>query len=326
MVERDRAEPSGVREFWEMTRPNNPQRAALYLDLLHATLAIPKEQRFEKSFQRPKKSGRGARTITPAAEPLRSTQYFLANWIRDNLPQGQDYCYTGRQVNMALGVHSKNSYALVCDLKDAFDQVTEEKISNWFRFYNPRLSGEPLEHMVDLLTYKGRAPQGCRSTAFAYNVVVAEMDRHLELIAPNLGVENWTRYSDNICFSAKNGFDNKALEAQVTRVTKGFGFELSWARPYVGNIEYLGARIQNGKIFIPDEKVGEFADKIFDWLESGDPKTYYYQALGILTWARGLSGPNVNRYLLETLNTYFREIGKPDAVEKNMGKAYGKLI
>lgn len=167
---KDRGEPAGLRELWEITKPDDPQYADRYLELLQRTIAIPKQQRFESPFQRPKKSG-GARTIVPAAEPLRSTQYFLANWIRDNLPQGQDYCYTGRKVNAALDVHRESTYALVCDLKNAFDQVSEVKIKNWFSFYDSRLRGEPLNLMADLLTYRGRAPQGCRSTAFTYNVL-----------------------------------------------------------------------------------------------------------------------------------------------------------
>ena len=322
---KDRKESSGIKQLWEITKPNNPQNAAFYLELLLETLVIPKQQRYETPFLRPKKSG-GVRLIVPAKEPLRTTQYFLSNWMRENLPQGDDYCYTGRKVNAALAVHCESSHALVCDLKDAFDQVTAEKIRHWFSFHNQDLRGKPLEILVDLLTYQDRAPQGCRSTAFAYNVVVSEMDSHLELIAKSLGLKKWTRYSDNICFSAKHEFDHQTLEAQVRRIAKGFGFEISWAKPFSGKIEYLGANIEDGKIFIPDEKVGEFADKIFDWLESADPAVYYHQALGILTWAKTLSGPNVHGFLLETLDTYFRKVGKPGTVEKNMRNAYGKML
>lgn len=210
---KDRGEPAGLRELWEITKPEDPQHSRLYLELLKETVRIPKQYRFRQSFQRPKKSG-GARTITPAAEPLRTTHVYLSHWIRNNLPQGQDYCYTGRRVEEALGVHRASNYALVCDLKDAFDQVTEVKIKNWFSLYDSRLRGEPLNLMVDLLTYRGRAPQGCRPTAFTYNTVVAEMDRHLELIAPKSGAEKMTRYSDNICFSSKEKINFHQLEDQ----------------------------------------------------------------------------------------------------------------
>lgn len=317
-------EPSGVERFWEITRPTDPQLAALYLDSFETSLSIPKPIRFAATFQRPKKNG-GMRTITPAAEPLKTTQFFLADWIRDNLPQGQDYCYTGRQVNTALNQHRQSSYALVCDLKDAFDQVTEAKIKNWFPLYDKRLKGEVMDIMADLITFYGRAPQGCRTTAFAYNVVVSEMDQHLGVVASDFGIDAWTRYSDNICFSSQDQFDKKALEEQVKRIARGFGFELSWAKPFDRKIEYLGAEIENGKISIPDVKVGEFANRIFDWLEAEDPAKHYHQALGILTWARELSGPNVNQVLLDALDTYFRTIDKPNSVEKNMGSAYGEL-
>ncbi|MEK9146921.1 MAG: reverse transcriptase domain-containing protein, partial [Patescibacteria group bacterium] len=213
----DLAEPSTTIQLWELTKPMDPRYAAIYLELLQKTVAIPKIERFENPFLRPKKSG-GARTIVPAAEPLRTIQYSLSRWIRNNLPQGKDYCYTGLGVKAALEAHRQNSYALVCDLKNAFDQVTAEKINHWFGFYKPELKGEPLSLMVDLLTFEDRAPQGCVSSAYAYNVVVSEMDHHLGIIAPQLGIDNWTRYSDNLCFSAKGEFDTKGLEAQVKRV------------------------------------------------------------------------------------------------------------
>lgn len=94
----------------------------------------------------------------------------------------------------------------------------------------------------------------------------------------------------------------------------------------MGNIEYLGGRIDDGKIFLPDEKVGGYADEIFDWLESPDPKVHRGRAQGILTWARGLSGPDVNPFLQEMLRRYAREIDDPDMVERIMGKAHGRLI
>lgn len=133
---------SAVRQLWEVTRPNNPNHAALYLELLQKTVEIPKHERFEEPFLRPKKSG-GSRKIVPAQEPLRTVQYLMSRWICDNLPQGGDYCYTGLGVKRALQAHQENSYALVCDL--------------------------------------------CVSTAYAYNVVVAEMDRHLDKVLRQIG-------------------------------------------------------------------------------------------------------------------------------------------
>lgn len=316
---------SAVRQLWELTRPNNPQQAANYLELLYETVAIPKQERFEQSFLRPKKSG-GSRKIVPAAEPLRAVQYFMSRWICDNLPQGEDYCYTGLGVKRALQAHQENSYALVCDLKDAFDQVTTKKIKNWFGFYRPYLRGETLDLMVDLLTFEGRAPQGCVSTAYAYNVVVAAMDRHLDIASGQIGVGNWTRYSDNICFSAKNKFDFGKLEDQVKRITEGFGFQLSWVKPYVGNIEYLGARINDGKIRIQDDKAGEFLERIYQMMESGQPESHYRKAMGILNWAKHICGPDVQEEIISVMHSYFRQIGKPQTIETIMGTAYGRLI
>lgn len=318
-------EPSAVNQLWEFTKPTDSQYAAHYLESLQKTVEISKNERFENQFLRPKKSG-GSRKIIPAAEPLRTVQYFLSRWIQKNLPQGEDYCYTGLGVKRALQAHQKNSYALVCDLKDAFDQVTTEKIKNWFGFYRPQLKGEALDLIVDLLTFEGRAPQGCVSTAYAYNVVVAQMDHHLGIVAGQIGVENWTRYSDNICFSAKNKYDFRELEDQVKRIIKGFGFQLSWAKSYEGNIEYLGACIDDGKIRVQADKAGEFLDRIYQMMQSCEPESHYRKAVGILNWAKHICGPDVQKEILNAMHLYFSQIGKPETVEKIMRTAYGRMI
>lgn len=314
-----------VQQLWEATRPSSPHHAALYLDLLQKTIAIPKHERFEAPFLRPKKSG-GSRKIVPAAESLRTVQYLMSGWIQNNLPQGKDYCYTGLGVKRALQAHQENSYALVCDLKDAFDQVTAEKIKNWFGFYKPQLKGETLDLMVDLLTFEGRAPQGCVSTAYAYNVVVAAMDRHLDIVSQQTGVGSWTRYSDNICFSAKNKFDFRQLEDQVKRIVKGFGFQLSWAKSYEGNIEYLGACIDDGKIRVQADRAGEFLDRIYQMMESTNPESHCRRAMGTLNWAKHICGPDVQKEIISAMDSFFRQIGKPSTVEKIMGTVYGRMI
>lgn len=318
-------EPTAREQLWSITKPSDPVQALEYQSALYKTLSTPTSRWYKDSFEVPKPTG-GARTITPAAEPLRTTQFYLARWIQENLPQGKDYCYTGRQVNAALAVHRNSSYALVCDLKSAFDQVTEEDIKKWFNTYDSRLSGRHLNILAKLMTRNGRTPQGCSTTPFAYNVVVNQLDERLEEISQTLGAEKYTRYSDNMCFSSSSKFNQEELKENVINIIHDFGFDLSWAKNNAGSIEYLGATINDGKVFIADDRVSPRIYRVYNWLGAEQPEKYYLNALGILVWARGLAGPNVNTQLLLTLDKYFRSIGKPSQVEKTMGKAYGRLL
>ncbi|GEM_PF-6664154 len=308
---RELPQPSAVQKLWEITKPEDDQEADVYFDHLETLIPIRQDLWFWVPFDRQKKSG-GKRQIVPAAAPLGYIQHQLANWIFHNLSQGEDYCYTGRNVKSAVEPHIDKPYALVCDLQNAFDHATRAKIAHWLPLYDKRFRDEKvLNLMLDLLTFEGRAPQGCATTPYVFNMIVAQMDRHMDLVARPLGIESITRYSDNICFSAKSEFDAKELEAQVRRVATSFGFPLSWVKSYEGSVDYLGVTIQDGTVRIEDERAGEFLNRIYQMIESGDPRQHYKSVLGIQSWMRQIYGPNIPKDIARVLNIYFRLVDKP---------------
>lgn len=48
--------------------------------------------------------------------------------------------------------------------------------------------------------------------------------------------------------------------------------------------------------------------------------------MGILNWVKHICGPDVQEEILDALNSFFHQIGKPETVEKIMGTAYGRMI
>ena len=300
-----------IKAVWELTKPVEYFLASRYRRALVYVFSVPKVVRFAQPFYVPKSGGR-KRLIIPAEEDLRLVQGVLANWIVKTFPLGDDYCYLGRRgVLAAVRRHRRSGYALVVDLKDAFDSVTAEKIHHWLNFYLPKVGSEVIKCIVDFLTYQGRAPQGCVSTPYVYNLVTRPLDKGLELLLQQFGLSALTRYSDNICLSSEQPIDLNGLEDQVRRLVRGNGFELSWSHRFVEKpIIYLGTEIYRGQLGLAEEKYGEFLNRLLEAVLSPTPEIYRHQMTGTFNWTHHICGEEIPNDLLSLFARYFGKVGR----------------
>jgi len=304
------AQKKAVEAVWELTRPRDDFWAGEYRAALDRVVLLPKPKRFRRSFYVDKASG-GQRLIVPAGEDLRLVQGVLANWIIKEFPPSSDYCYTGLGVLAAVKRHQRSKFAVVFDLKDAFDQVTAARITHWLQFYRPGVAEAVVTLIVDLLTINGRAPQGCVSTPYVFNLVARPLDQGLEIVREEFGLNGVTRYSDNVCLSSSRPFDFEALEGQVQRFVRGSGFAVSWSRRFADEpIVYLGTRIYDGRLSLAEEKYGEFCDRLLEAIQSPTPQIYRAQVTGIFNWAHRVCGAEIPMDLLELLARYFGKVGR----------------
>ncbi|MFW6143812.1 MAG: reverse transcriptase domain-containing protein, partial [Patescibacteria group bacterium] len=278
-----------VQEVWALTKPKGEYRARRYHAALEEIVTFTPEERYLKPFLR-KKSNGGYRVIRPATRRLRIVQRALAGWLRREFPRSADYCYNGLRIKAAVQVHREARQALVVDLANAFNYVTAGKLKSWLSFWLKRrgcfISEKVLDLIVDLMTYGGVTPQGCVSTPYAFNLVFWPLDRCFLLISEKRELE-YTRYSDNMCFSSAEGEINFAeLEELVTLMVRGFGFLVSWSKRFDAEIVYLGLNIEDGEIGVVEEKLEEYREALRAMMECPAPGVYYHEVLGILAWLR----------------------------------------
>ena len=270
--------------LWYLTKPSDAKSALVYKETLKRVFALAKKDRFRKPFYRGKKSG-GRRRIVPAQKDLVFIQMVLAEWFAGKFDQGLDTCHTGHGVLSAVKVHQKAKCALVVDLKSAFDHVTGKKLHAFLRSRLARYTPEVRILMVDLLTYENSTPQGCVSTPFVFNAVMAEVDREIAEELRSLPVCAITRYVDNICISFTAGVDLFKVEQIVRRIINAHDFEVSWSLsfnepPFV----YLGTRISESQLELDIDKLSEYEALLREAITSSVPNTYKRQITGILMW------------------------------------------
>lgn len=300
-----------VEQVWKLTRPADDFWAGEYWVALKKVVPLPPRKRYRKAFPRRKPRG-GHRLIRPARKQLGRVQYFLAKWLKENFPRSSDFCYNGLRVKPAAEVHLTSKHALVVDLFEAFNFVTAKKLKCWLKFWlkvhSQDVPEEVLDLIIDLLTFEGRAPQGCVSTPYCFNLVMEPLDHQLLLVAKKRGLK-FTRYSDNLCFSAARWFDFDELKELVSKKIHDYGFKVGWTERYEGAIQYLGVCIHDGKLDVVEGKLEEFREELRAMRDSPAPGAHYHEACGIWSWLRQIYGKKIPKDLLKLLGEYFAKVG-----------------
>lgn len=314
-----------VERVWRLTKLPNDE-SSFYLEVLRQVFALPEHERYRKPFQVEKGSG-GTRQIVPAGTSLGYVHWILSEWMQKAFPATVDYCYhPGRPsgVKAAVSVHQGADGAIVLDLKDAFNQVTFDRIMDSFEHHLHGVEESVLRAIASLLTYQGTAPQGCGSTPRVYNIVVAPIDKEfvrLKKEHDELCIFALSRYVDNICVSvvkdpkkttSEKWLSHLNLVLEKSRaVIEKEGFEISWTSLFEQPpFEFLGTRIFPDSFDLDQAKYLEFSQRIIHASASDNPQIYYKHILGIYSWARQIYGSDMPLELIELFAHYFHEVRK----------------
>jgi Reverse transcriptase (RNA-dependent DNA polymerase). len=157
--------------------------------------------------------------------------------------------------------HRYNKYFYLCDLRDAFGQVTEDRLR--VIFSELPFAPSVIEVLVKLVSYRGAIPQGALTSPVLFNLACREMDVRLKReLGPSIVV---TRYVDDICVSGSDSADVGESIAKIRAIIKECGFRVArnkCKRRSVdyGSVEVTGLSIsaplfalRNGKAYHYDE-------------------------------------------------------------------------
>lgn len=302
-----------IEKAWRLTKPK--LAAEEYRALLRVLAQVPPGLRYRKSFKVPKQDG-SMRLIRPASAPLVFVQGCIADWLINNFPLGDDYCYLRRRgVLAAVERHRifKPRYGAVFDLKSAFDFVKSSTVKYFLRMYLTYIEDVVLDFIIDLITFQGHTPQGCVSTPYVYNLVIRPMDQLLGVYTQKHFLV-YTRYSDNICFSSPLDIDFTSLKKEVVMVVKGVGFELNTAKTKIFSdepIEYLGTTIYQDRIGLCKDKIGDILFLLHEALVNPTPQIYRRQINGLWSWALRVYQSEISHDLWQEFASYYNKVGCP---------------
>lgn len=141
---------------------------------------------------------------------------FVANAVNDD---------DKRNILANARKHLKRPWMIQTDLHDFFHYVTAQKVLAIFSgapfFYKEDLA----EILTALTTYNGRLPMGAPTSPVLSNFSCQALDDRLIGLA-NAKLWEYTRYVDDLTFSAKRPFDPDAL-SEIRHIVENEGFKLN---------------------------------------------------------------------------------------------------
>lgn len=145
-----------------------------------------------------------------------------------------DYVYgfvSGHSYSDYLKPHVKRKYFLRLDIKNFFENITNNTLEYVFSYYF-RLSDhdnnkELLSLFIDLVTLNGKLPQGAITSPTISNIVFRQLDIRIKKYCKKFNI-NYSRYADDLLFSSDNKFlHNSFFIKKIKYILSTRGFELN---------------------------------------------------------------------------------------------------
>jgi RNA-directed DNA polymerase len=141
--------------------------------------------------------------------------------LQDELPGCVHGYVRGRSNISNATAHAGMRYLQKFDLKDFFPSITREAVARVLAEMG--FTSAATDRLGRILTYQGRLPLGACTSPLLSNLCLRELDEKLQALALNDGLV-YTRYSDDLAFSADEPFD---VRAETAAAVAAAGFRLN---------------------------------------------------------------------------------------------------
>jgi retron-type reverse transcriptase len=243
-------------------------------------------------FVVPKKAG-GKRKISAPMPRLKSAQHWLLEQVLAKVKthEAAHGFITARNIVSNAGPHSGARVVINVDLADFFPTLGYRRVKGMFEKlgYSGQvatifalLATEPDTATVELdgkryhiAMGERRLPQGAPTSPAVTNIICRRLDRRISGVAKKLGF-TYTRYADDLTFSAASDADVGRLLRRVRFVVKAEGFEVHPAKTRVlrrgRRQEVTGLVVNDGKPpRVPRSEMRKFRAVLFQ-LEKDGPE------------------------------------------------------
>lgn len=184
---------------------NNAEELASFLGLSEFELKrfCMRDKSFYASFERPKKSGKGTRSICAPAPELKRVQRRIKSALLDNveLHPGCTGFRPGMSIVDNATIHAGSRFVLNMDIKDFFQSIHTARVAGLFASFG--YSEDVSILLSKLCCFRNQVPQGAPSSPAIANLICHKLDRRLSGLAKSKGFK-YSRYCDDVTISGDN--------------------------------------------------------------------------------------------------------------------------
>lgn len=262
----------------------------------------------------PKKNGK-LRTICAPRETLKATQRHIIEALK-HMTHVHDSAYAyieKRSIYNAIEQHQKNEskWFLKIDLKDFFGSCTEEFIYTQLKQIYPfaLLTTDNtydiiIRDIIKIACLNGILPQGNPIAPHLTNLIMVPIDYRLNILAPV-----YTRYSDDMLFSARTKIDMNLTIKNINEILKDTPLKINTEKTRLGSINgnnwNLGLMLnKDNNITLGHEKKRRYKATIDQYLQHPEKYTLQQtQKLAGLTAYYISIEPEYINYIINKYNT-----------------------
>jgi RNA-directed DNA polymerase len=306
-------------EIWQKPTANTAITAAALdfsycrkLKHLAAILEMPKSELKAavkaplsyQAFRLPKPDG-GVRLIEAPSEALKKIQhrlnFFLQAYYHGIRPKaaygGLMSATDDREVRNILTnakQHVKRQWVMNMDLEDFYHQIPQAKIVEILRG-TMGISEKVAQKIARLCCFKNRLPMGAPTSCILANFACLDLDKTLETLADRYNLR-YTRYIDDLTFSAKHPIPQTVIESIRTAITQcGFAInEKKYSLKHLNDVpEVTGLMLLPNKVDIADSYIKDLKQDITLYkrmVKAGERISQVFQARTLSLYRQHLQG------------------------------------
>ncbi len=178
-----------------------------------------------QSYYIPKRT-KGLRRIDAPSEHLKCIQRWILDYILYKFPCSKYAKAYIKKISIRDNAryHQNRKLVITLDIKDFFNSIKAFHVYNWFK-----KCGYP-ENVTVLLTnlcvFNGSLPQGAPTSGYLSNLIMCIFDSEIAAYCREKAIR-YTRYADDMTFSANTNIDIAQLIHVVETHLKTLGLELN---------------------------------------------------------------------------------------------------
>lgn len=167
----------------------------------------------------------------------------------DHLPFPATAFGKGDSIIVNARYHLKSRSSLGLDLRRAFEQIETKHIQRCLLRWGVQPDASWV--LARLLTRRGRLRLGAPTAPALFNLLLGRLDRDLLSVVRSASGMIYTRYGDNLCFSASDDVFPSEFKRRVIETVRRHGFLLNYKKTVEGGngiLEFPGVVIVQGEM------------------------------------------------------------------------------
>lgn len=226
------------------------------------------------------------REITAPSLALKQRQKWILKNILNKVPVS-NYAHgfiANRSIKTNALAHANSTHALCIDIKDFFPSISRKSVYDVFRSLGYSTSAS--SKLADVCCYMEKIPQGAPTSPCLSNIIFKEIDEEISIIANRNNII-YTRYADDLTFSANHNLDD--VFPEIEQILSTNSFQINYDKVHFFNPGFpkiiTGLIVQNGVVRVPKQFKRKLRQEI-----------YYCTKYGVLTHLENVNAMHYINY------------------------------